>query len=280
MTTETPRAAQGLSVLVAEDNAMNQRVATAMLERLGCETEVAENGREALAILRARRFDVVLLDIQMPELDGLATAAAIVAEWPDRGARPRLVGMTANGLPGDRARCLSAGMDDYLPKPLELTELVRVLATPAAGEAHAAPGIAREAAQEPRRSHASPSGEGLLDRVTIQRLRALSESEGGGLLPDLVDIFAEETPRQLAKARDARDAGDLPRLAVIAHRIRGSCSSLGIIRMTAIATDLEIAATEGRAHDVPRLLDTLTEELPRARAALLRLTGRDDPTAA
>jgi PAS domain S-box-containing protein len=114
-------------LLLAEDNPVNLRVALAMLARLGYAPAVARNGREVLAALEKERFDIVLMDVQMPELDGLETARAMVARWPDRHQRPRIVAITANAMMGDRDACLSAGMDDYISKPMKIEDLAALL---------------------------------------------------------------------------------------------------------------------------------------------------------
>jgi CheY-like chemotaxis protein/anti-sigma regulatory factor (Ser/Thr protein kinase) len=115
-----------LRILVADDNANNQTLLVRVLARLGYEAEVAGNGFEVIAALEGQRYDVVLLDVQMPKMDGLEAARQIGRRW-SRAERPQLVAMTADALPGDRERCLAAGMDDYLSKPISLEELVRAL---------------------------------------------------------------------------------------------------------------------------------------------------------
>jgi len=118
-----------LRVLLAEDNAVNQKLALRLLERMGYAAEVAIDGTEAIAALEAADFDVVLMDVQMPELDGLEATRRIRARWPDR--RVRIVAMTANAMEGDRETCLAAGMDDYVSKPIRPDELAAaLLATP------------------------------------------------------------------------------------------------------------------------------------------------------
>jgi signal transduction histidine kinase/DNA-binding response OmpR family regulator len=122
-----PRAAGApLHVLLAEDNVVNQKVALRMLERLGYRAEVAANGVEVLAALERQPFDVVLLDVHMPEMDGLEAARHICARWP-RDRRPRLVALTANAMDGDREACLEAGMDDYVTKPVRMETLAAAL---------------------------------------------------------------------------------------------------------------------------------------------------------
>ncbi len=125
-----------LRILLAEDNHVNQRVAVRMLERLGYRAEVAASGREVLQALERQPFDLVLMDVQMPEMDGLETTRRIRARWGDAG--PRIVAMTANAMQGDRDRCLAAGMDDYITKPLRRADLAAmILACASAREARA-----------------------------------------------------------------------------------------------------------------------------------------------
>jgi CheY-like chemotaxis protein len=113
-----------LRLLLADDNVINQKVGAGMLKRLGYAVDVVANGAAVLAALDARQYDVILLDIHMPEMDGLETARRIRARWvADESARPRLIAMTASAMDSDRNRCLEAGMDDYLSKPLHVETL-------------------------------------------------------------------------------------------------------------------------------------------------------------
>ena len=117
-------ATSSLRILLAEDNAVNQKVALRLLEQLGYRADVAWNGLEALEALERRPYDVVLMDVQMPELDGLDASRRICARWPAE-ERPRIIAMTANALPEDREACFAAGMDDYVAKPIRPDELAR-----------------------------------------------------------------------------------------------------------------------------------------------------------
>ena len=115
----------GLRVLVAEDNPVNQRVILLFLERLGHQADVVPDGREVLRAVAAQTYDVVLMDMRMPEIDGLEATRLIHRRWPDQ--RPRVVGVTANAVAGDREQCLAAGMDGYLSKPFSMDELADML---------------------------------------------------------------------------------------------------------------------------------------------------------
>jgi len=115
-----------LRVLLVEDNAVNQKLALRLLEQMGYRADLAGNGLEALQAIGRQKYDVVLMDVQMPEMDGLEASRQICARWP-RGERPYIVAMTANAMQGDRERCLEAGMDDYVSKPIRVNELVAAL---------------------------------------------------------------------------------------------------------------------------------------------------------
>jgi CheY-like chemotaxis protein len=130
-------------ILLAEDNATNQRVASFMLNRMGYRVDVVGNGLEALEALRRQTYDVVFMDLQMPELDGLEATRRIVSQ--PSASRPWIVAMTANAMPGDRERCLAAGMDDYIAKPVEVGELAAAIVHSVAGAAARAPGDAGSA---------------------------------------------------------------------------------------------------------------------------------------
>src|SRR5205814_4841143 len=115
-----------LRILLVEDNTVNQKLALRLLERMGYRADVAGNGLEALEALQRQNYDVILMDVQMPEMDGLEASRAIHESWPAE-QRPRIVAMTANAMQGDRAECLAAGMDDYLTKPIQVKALQEAL---------------------------------------------------------------------------------------------------------------------------------------------------------
>jgi CheY-like chemotaxis protein len=123
-----------LRILLAEDNVVNQKLALRLLQQMGYRADVASNGIEAIECIERQPYDVVLMDVQMPEMDGLEASRRIVARWPN-GERPRIVAMTANAMAGDREECFAAGMDDYVTKPIRVEALVQALtSSPARSE--------------------------------------------------------------------------------------------------------------------------------------------------
>ena len=124
-----------LRILLAEDNVVNQKLALRLLQQMGYRADLASNGVEAIECIERQRYDVVLMDVQMPEMDGLEASRRITARWPP-GERPRIVAMTANAMQGDREECLAAGMDDYVTKPIRVDALVEALNQVRARDAH------------------------------------------------------------------------------------------------------------------------------------------------
>jgi CheY-like chemotaxis protein/HPt (histidine-containing phosphotransfer) domain-containing protein len=245
-----PKGARSLRVLVAEDNAVNQQVAVGMLERAGHQATVAANGREVLALLEKGAFDLVLMDVQMPELDGLETTAAIRERERATGGHLPIVALTAHAMKGDAERCLEAGMDAYLAKPLQPRELAAaiegVLGT-------AASGLAAPAGPEPEPPTA---GADVLD------LDRLLERVGGDrrALADLVRIFRADWPRQVERIRAAIRASDAAALRAAAHALKGAVSNFAAPPATNAALRLQKLGEAGRLEGAGAALEHLERE--------------------
>ena len=240
-----------LRVLVAEDNPVNQKVALHLLSHLGYRADVAGNGLEVLEAVRRQPYDVVLLDVQMPEMDGFEAARWLGREWPD-GKRPRLVAMTANAMKGDREACLAAGMDDYVSKPVQAVELATALLR------------ARKVARE-----APPvtSATGPLDPTAIEKLRRLQRPGEPDVVTELVDLFLSDAPSKLAALERAASEGSLAALKRTAHALKTSAGSLGAVRMAALCALIEGAVgLEAASEPLPRL----AREMARVAEALAR----------
>lgn len=214
---EAPLAVCPLKILLAEDSLVNQRLAVGLLERHGHDVAVANNGQEALDALQKERFDLVLMDVQMPELDGLeATRRIRVRERNADGRHTPIIAMTAHALKGDRERCLAAGMDEYVSKPIRERQLLAAMRA-VLGEKVLpvnVPGMA---------AHPQASTDRVID------WNAALETCGGdrALLRDIVEAFLEEQPRRLAEIRRGIDQRDFELLNRAAHTVKGSMRYFG-----------------------------------------------------
>ncbi|KAA0256457.1 MAG: PAS domain S-box protein [Acidobacteria bacterium] len=228
-----PGDAHPLRILLAEDNPVNQKVALHLLSHLGYRADVAGNGLEVLEAVRRQPYDVVLMDVQMPEMDGLEAARWLRKEWPEE-KRPRLVAMTANAMKGDREACLAAGMDDYVSKPVQ------------AGELAAALGKTRKVGRE-----AAPTASvGPIDRTALEKLRSLASPGEADVVTPLIDLFVRDAPQKIAAMEKAVAEGNLAGVTRSAHALKSSAASLGALRLAALcalvetATGLDAAAAQ------------------------------------
>ncbi|HEY2737252.1 MAG TPA: ATP-binding protein, partial [Thermoanaerobaculia bacterium] len=253
-----------LRILLAEDNTVNQKVALMMLERLGSKADVAADGFEVLAALRRQTYDLVLMDVHMPGMDGLEATRRIHAEWP-AGRRPRIVAITANALLGDREACLAAGMDDYLSKPMRIEDLRSVLLH--------TEGLGDRSPERPG-TRALPT----LDPARLEQLRDLEEVTGRPIVRQIIAVFLAETPKRVEEIRDALAKGDASALTFVAHSLKGSSGQLGAVRLTALCGELEAGGRSGLpAHRTAALSEVLTAletELTRVEPLLREQAGR------
>jgi CheY-like chemotaxis protein len=240
-----------LRILLAEDNPVNQQVALAMLSRLGYRADLAANGLEAIDAVNRQRYDVVLMDVQMPEMDGLTATRRICAAHPPE-QRPRIIALTANAMVGDQAICLEAGMDDYLPKPIRLDALLKVLRRAARpGRVESVP-TSREA-----------EGKGApIEPASLERLRELD------LIEAVAESYAREGAVGVAEMARALAAGDVAAVTAGAHRLKGSSLTVGASAVAAACLTLEKAACGGQLEGGEARLAKIEKELERAARAL------------
>jgi CheY-like chemotaxis protein/HPt (histidine-containing phosphotransfer) domain-containing protein len=225
---ETP-ALKPLRVLVVEDNAVNQRVLTLQLERAGHSVHLAVNGREALEILKGQRFDLVLMDLQMPEMDGLRTTQLIRAQERAFGGHVPVIAVTAHNLPEERRRCLAVGMDEYLVKPIRAAEL------------HAA--IARVLGFRSETA-VPPAGEGSGNGVWADLVKGLGFPSAA--VARLTQAFLDEVPARMKRLREALAAGDAPGVKDAAHSLKGTLMIFGQGPGVKAAYELEMQARQGQ----------------------------------
>jgi two-component system sensor histidine kinase/response regulator len=246
-------ASGGLRILLAEDNPVNQRVALHMLAKQGHSVLAVVNGREVLDAIAQENFDLVLMDVQMPEMDGIEATRAIRTQEEGTDRHVRIVAMTAHAMKGDRERCLDSGMDDYLSKPVQKAELIRVL--------DVAKAIKRDAVT----SGTAPGR----DEPVFDSALALERVDGEReFLGEIVRLFLADAPGRLAEIEQALAHHDAKKLANAAHALKGATGCLGGLRASAAALQLESIATKGELSCAGGAVALLKQDLAELTSAI------------
>jgi PAS domain S-box-containing protein len=253
-----------LKVLLAEDNLVNQRVADLLLKKFGHTVTIANHGGEAVVAFDREPFDVILMDVQMPEVDGFEATRMIRERDAASGRRTPIVAMTAHAMKGDRERCLAAGMDDYVSKPVQRGELLRVLAWAADVSAARAVSLAQTPA---------PVGLPPAPAADFDRQAALGRLGGDEeLFAEVAEIFRTDSPNMLDEIRAALAAGDAVAVRRSAHGLKGAAGYVGGTGVAALAMQLEKLGEAGTLADAPPAFAALELEVSRLSAALATLT--------
>ncbi|MBP7564574.1 MAG: response regulator [Burkholderiaceae bacterium] len=272
-----PEVRKNVPVLVADDNAVNLKVACAMVSKLGYDVVTAVDGREAIdAVARLRaegtRLGAVLMDVNMPNVDGLQATQQIKSDWGV--SAPPIIALTAAASSEDRARCMAAGMDDYLTKPLQVSQLARALeqwvATPAGGDAATVAVSDGVAARADAVAAVPPPSEvpALVDFSRLSEFREFDDDELS-MTREVVALFIADAPARLGAIGDAIAAADAAALSRAAHALKGACSNIGAVAMLALCTSLEAYAREGTMPaDAAGQFARLEALWPATRAAL------------
>jgi len=251
---------RAIRILLAEDNLTNQQVALGILGHLGFKADTAATGLEALQALRTVPYDIVLMDIQMPEMDGFEATRAI-RSGKSGALNPKvpIVAMTAHAMKGDRERCLEAGMDDYLSKPIVPQALAEAL-DKWLGEAPSRPA----ADPAPKEMSPAPGDPAVFDRPALLD-RLMNDA---ALVKDIIASFLEDMPRQLQTLRGHIERGDAAAAGRQAHTIRGAAANMSGPALSAVAARMEKAGRAGSLEEIADLLPELEREFERLRAAM------------
>jgi CheY-like chemotaxis protein len=241
-----------LRILLAEDNTVNQKLALRLLQQLGYRADVASNGMEAVQSVERQSYDVILMDVQMPEMDGLEASRLICAQWP-RERRPRIIATTANAMQGDREMCLAAGMDDYISKPIRVAELIAALAkTPPL------------ALPKEEITNLPP----IVDRPAFEDLK---KEMGLDFIRELVDAYCEETPQLISALRQALADQDAEAFRRAAHSIKSTSNTLGALRSGSLAKELEMLGKAGQLGAAAAEVERLATDYLQVQQALKEL---------
>ena len=246
-------------ILLVEDNIVNQKVALSQLKNLGYKPDVAANGREAVEAVAEREYDIVLMDCQMPEMDGFEATAAI-RRAQTNGKRVTIIAMTAHALDGEREKCLAAGMDDYISKPVKMDVLRQTLD-------RWNPEKSEKKFKNPATAKFSDIDElEILNASVLEGFREYQEPDEADVVVELIDLFVEDAAARLTALRGFVARGDAASIKRESHSLKGSSGNVGAARLTAIFERLE--STSGEAIETQFLLEKLETEFERLVAAL------------
>jgi CheY-like chemotaxis protein/HPt (histidine-containing phosphotransfer) domain-containing protein len=248
-----------LRVLVAEDNDVNQKVAVRMLSKLGIRADVVANGLEAIEAVQYLPYDIVFMDCNMPEMDGLAATNEIRRREGSQ-RRTCIIAMTANAMKGERERCVEAGMDDYVAKPVTMQELRSVIQR-WRPSTHPGPGSPTDADHQTEATV-------VLDRKRLDDLADLGDEEDAQWLPSLIRRFREDAASRIVKLVVAAETGDAHQLEHLAHTLKGSCVNVGAQTMADIAHRIQNSGRSGNVSGATDLIALLERELSRVEAEL------------
>ncbi len=249
-----------LRILLAEDNLINQKVATRFLEKLDYQPIIANNGLEAINILKEEIFDVVFMDIQMPIMDGVEAAQQIRKEWPPQ-QQPRIIAMTAHALEGDREFYLSQGMDDYISKPIQIKNLVESLykCTPI------------QQPTKPNQKIPPDLNQNSFPPIDMETAESLLGPEAAQLLADLLPIFLQDVEPILIKAEQAVASRDTNQLKIVMHTLKGNSASLGMNTLAALCQKMEHVANSNDFDNAENYLSQIKSEYSRIELAAARM---------
>ena len=265
---------QAARLLLVEDTPVNREVALGMLDMLGHFAQAVENGRLAVEAVARERFDLVLMDCQMPEMDGFTATATIRQQERDAADHRHvpIIALTANAMEGDRARCLAAGMDDYLAKPFTMAQLSEMLTrwlTLQATAAPMAPGPSPSARQDDSPSDQTPPSAPVeIDRTAWDAILALQRPGRPDILAKVLTAYLNDSRTLVGEIRTAVQTQDAVALAKAAHRLKSSSAQLGALATAAHCKELENLGRLARLDDAPSLLAQLTDAHQAACAAM------------
>jgi CheY-like chemotaxis protein len=249
-----------LRILVVEDNVMNQRVAQAMLEKRGHTVIIASNGREGIDTLEKEVFDLVLMDVQMPEMDGFEATQVIRERQEATGEHTPIVAMTAHAMKGDRDKCLAAGMDDYISKPIRDADLFSVI-----DRFGSKPQIEKQVKTLRRKDDMDPKAQSVFDLS-----EAMKSVDGDkALFGEIANFFLESAADDMSKIRQGIANSDAGAVEAAAHSLKGSVSNFGATRTFEAAYRLEQMGRDGKLQEAKRAKSELERELKALKSAIL-----------
>jgi CheY-like chemotaxis protein/HPt (histidine-containing phosphotransfer) domain-containing protein len=255
-----------LHVLIAEDNLPNQMVAAAMLQSIGCRTDLVDNGKDAVEMARQTTYDMVFMDCYMPVMDGFE-ATAEIRRLEGEKRHTIIVALTANAIKGYRDKCLAAGMDDYLSKPIRSNELQEILSRwTSQNQGFALKGNGHDSVPEK-----DLSSENVFDKARLQELLSMFRKTGKDFYPAVIEPFMKNAEESIPILYAAIEKGHFSELCETVHRLLGGSKNLGLIRISQICSSLRENAHRNDQVSVSELIRSLEAELPVVRKHVLSM---------
>ncbi|WP_238993720.1 response regulator [Calothrix sp. PCC 6303] len=255
-----------LRILLAEDNTVNQKVALLTLERIGYRADLAGNGLEVLQALQRQPYDLILMDVQMPEMDGLTATQRICEQFPD-SQRPRIIAMTANAMQGDREICIKAGMDDYITKPIRVNELRNALSKcqPLNYNLELLEPVKNNQIEEVEKIEVIK----VIDESVLQELKDMAGEDYVAFLTEIVDAFVGDAATSIDAIALAIEQANPVELREIAHGLKSASAYLGAIQLSHLCQELETLGRNGAIAGALEIFTQLQQEYKRVETALL-----------
>ncbi|MBI1290645.1 response regulator [bacterium] len=246
-------------ILLVEDDLVNQRVASLLLAKAGYRADLANNGQEAVEAVKRQPYDLILMDCQMPVMDGFTATRGIRELGSPHGVRPTIIAMTANAMQGDRERCIDAGMDDYIRKPVQAKQLYDTLAEHVAVLPEAAPSPAPVTGERIPSPSGAADDEPLFDPEPLRTLAGLVGETDSGLVRDLLRSFIAEFEPVIAEMNAAASSGDWDTPRGLAHTWESRSGNIGARRVQALCHLIQTDVRSGKTARIPSLVENLAE---------------------
>lgn len=263
-----------LRILIAEDNIVNQKVITNILKRLGYRADVVANGLEVIETLRRQSYDLILMDVQMPEMDGLTATRQIRTLWNSptgnfQGNPPYIIAMTANAMEGDREICLAAGMDDYIPKPVRLEVLMEKLKNLGRiKQSLSQTGDNTDIVAEKHQTNPDTIMTKLDPKAINDLKEMMGEEDFPAVFSELVATYLQDSPNLIEKIKEGLTAKDCDTIKLNAHSLKSSSASLGATTLSELCKQLELLMTEKNLEKAPPLIEKIIAEYEEVKKAI------------
>ncbi len=233
-----------LKILIAEDNIINQKIASRILEQMGYNADIAGDGLEVLECLNRQHYDLVLMDVQMPELDGIQTTGRILEKWLP-AERPKIIAMTANATQGDMEKCLYAGMDDFISKPILSDELKSMLEKWGSNPITKITGAV------------AYNNEDLIDSNTVENLKQITGIDNTSFLKEVVNLYSKQTPQIISDIKNHWKNNEIQKLTLSLHNLRGSSINMGAKMIQEMSKNIEAKCRKGDMGEIGNDIEKL-----------------------